>query len=193
MAAEAMPRRAWTVAEVEAMVKAGILSEDERFEMIGGEVVPMSPKGARHEWVKVVLNRSLQRTIGDEFVIAQETTLRLDERSFLEPDFCLFPALVLPGPVRGPDVLLAIEVADSSLLYDTGRKISIYAAYGIPEVWVVNAKTLETLMFRTLGVEGYRTRRVFGPNDQLMAGSVDLSVTLAALGLTPAEGRDEED
>ena len=51
-AAEGLPRRPWTVAEIEAAVAAGIIDEDERFELLGGEVVPMSPKGARHELVK---------------------------------------------------------------------------------------------------------------------------------------------
>ncbi|MEP9388353.1 hypothetical protein [Mesorhizobium sp. KR9-304] len=58
--AEGMPRRAWTVAEIEAMVEAGIIGEDERFELIGGDVVPLSPKGARHEMVKIELNRHPQ-------------------------------------------------------------------------------------------------------------------------------------
>src|SRR5690348_9063310 len=91
MAAEGMQRRVWTVAEVEAMVAAGIIDEDERFEMIGGEVVPMSPKGARHEMVKIELNRHLQQTNLDDLSIAPETTLRLDDISFVEPDFCVFP------------------------------------------------------------------------------------------------------
>lgn len=93
-AAEGMPRRPWTVAEIEAMVAAGIIDEDERFELIGGEVVPMSPKGARHEMVKIGLNHHLQRKVPDDFRVAQETTLRLDERSFLEPDFVVFPGSV---------------------------------------------------------------------------------------------------
>jgi Uma2 family endonuclease len=60
-AAEGLPRRRWTVAEIEEMVAKGIIAEDERFELIGGEVVPMSPKGARHELIKIELNRFLQR------------------------------------------------------------------------------------------------------------------------------------
>ncbi len=116
-AAEGMRRRPWTVAEIEAMVRAGIIDEDERFELIGGEVVPMSPKGARHEMVKIDLNAHLQRIKPDDLRIAPETTLRLDENSFVEPDFCVFPKTISPGDMRGYDVLLAIEVADTSLRY----------------------------------------------------------------------------
>jgi Putative restriction endonuclease len=60
-AAEGLPRRCWSVAVIEAMVAKEIITEDERFELIGGEVVPMSPKGARHELVKITLNRFFQR------------------------------------------------------------------------------------------------------------------------------------
>lgn len=186
MAAEGMPRRAWTVAEIEAMVAAGIIDEDERFELIGGEVVPMSPKGARHEMVKIELNEHLQKTKAADLSIAPETTLRLDEKSFVEPDFCVFPRSINPGDMRGYDVLLAIEIADTSLRYDLGRKIGTYAAYGIPEVWVVNALTLVTRVHKQLGPEGYRSVAEFGPDETMTSVRVpSVSMCLSALGLRP--------
>lgn len=81
-AAEGLPRRCWSVAEIEEMVRAGIIDEDERFELIGGEVVPAPPRGAaRHEWIKGELNRFLQRAAPAHLSILPETTLRLDARS----------------------------------------------------------------------------------------------------------------
>jgi Uma2 family endonuclease len=185
-AAEGLPRRAWTIAEIEAMTRAGIIHEDERFELIGGEVVPMQAKGGRHEMVKVELNRHFQRRISDDLSIAPETTLRLDDKSFLEPDFCVFARSIFPGDLRGPDVLLAIEVADSSLAYDRGRKIGVYAAYGIPEVWVIDANTLVTHVFRRLGVEGYRSITQAESNEDLTAiRAPSVSMCLEKLGLKP--------
>ena len=185
-AAEGMLRRAWTVAEIEAMVAAGIIPENERFELIGGEVVPMSPKGARHEWIKIELNRHFQRTISEALSVAPETTLRLDERSFVEPDFCVFPRSVRPGDMRGYDVLLAVEVADSSLSYDRGRKIGIYAAYGVAEVWVVDVNRLVTRVFRQLGAEGYQSvGDVDGGQLLSAARAPDVAVRLTDLGLAP--------
>lgn len=185
-AADGMRRRPWTIAEIEAMVAAGIIEEDERFELIGGEVVPMSPKGARHEMVKADLNLHFQRLVLAELRVVPETTLRLDDKSFLEPDFIVFPRAVSFEELRGHHVLLAIEVADSSLGYDLGRKIGIYAAWGIPEVWVIDAATLVTHVFRKLGAEGYRERFEVGPDDILAAALVpEVSVSLAALGLKP--------
>jgi Uma2 family endonuclease len=116
-----------------------------------------------------------------------ETTLRLDEKSFVEPDFCVFPRSIAPGDMRGYDVLLAIEIADTSLRYDLGRKIGTYAAYGIPEVWVINALTLVTRVHKQLGPEGYHNVAELGPDETIGALRVpSVSVCLSALGLRPA-------
>ncbi len=184
-AAEGLPRRAFTVAEIEAIVAAGIFAEDERFELIGGEVVPMLPKGGRHQMVKLELNRHFQKIAPDDLHIAQETTLRLDQRSFVEPDFCLFPRNIFPSDMRGHDVLLAIEVADTSMTYDRGRKIGVYAAYGIPEVWVVDANSLVTYVYRQLGAEGYRSQSEAGPREELRCvRAPKIAMCLETLGLS---------
>lgn len=185
-AAEGMPRRRWTRTEIEAMVAAGIIPDKERFELIGGEVVPMSPKGARHELVKREINRHLVLTLPAHLTTIQETTLWLDEFSFLEPDFCIWPLALAPGDQRGHDVLLAIEIADTSLRYDLGRKIGVYAAYGIAEVWVIDAVSLVTHVHRALGAEGYRTVFQAGPEEEVSAVRAGgVGCCLARLGLKP--------
>lgn len=186
-AAEGMPRRAWRRAEIEAMVAAGILDEDERFELIGGEVVPMSPKGARHEWVKAELNRHLMGVIPREYHAIPETTLWLDDTNFVEPDFCVFPHSIMPTEQGGHDVVLAIEIADTSLSRDLGRKIGTYAAFGVAEVWVINALTLVSRVHRALGAEGFRTVFDVEPDLELVADRApSIRVSLTALGLKPA-------
>ena len=155
------------------MVAKGIIAEDERFELIGGEAVPMSPRGARHELVKITLNRFFQRAAPDHLEIAPKTTLRLDKVTFVEPDFCVFPRGLDLKALNGGAVLLAVEVADSSLAYDTGRKCRIYAAYGVREAWVINANTLVTRVFRQV------TRRLEPEH------APELAVSLADLGLNP--------
>ena len=186
-AAEGLPRRRWSVAEIEAMVAKGIIAEDERFELIGGEVVPMSPKGARHELVKIALNRFFQRVAPDHLEIAPETTLRLDKDSFVEPDFCVFRRGLDLKVLDGAAVLLAVEIADTSLAYDRGRKIEIYGAYGVREVWVVNANTLSTRVHRDLaqGIYGHTPDEPYGRRLEPVLAS-ELAVSLADLGLTPA-------
>lgn len=185
-AAEGLPRRRWSVAEIEEMVAKGIIAEDERFELIGGEVVPISPKGARHELVKIALNRFFQRTAPDHLEIAQETTLRLDEDSFVEPDFCVFRRGLDLKALDGAAVLLAVEIADTSLAYDMGRKSQIYAAYGVRELWVVNANTLVTRVHRQVsqGSYGQVTDEPYGQRlEPELAG--ELAVSLADLDLAP--------
>ena len=82
-AAEGLPRRRFTVAEVEAMVAAGVKDEDERVELIGGELVPMSPKGNHQEVVKIALLRRWYRVAPPDIELAPETTFRLSEDTYL--------------------------------------------------------------------------------------------------------------
>lgn len=153
-AAEGFPRRSFTVAEIRRMVEAGIIAEDENFELIEGEIVPMSPKGNQHEVIKAALNRIFARHAPDDLRLAIETSLYLDERTFVEPDLCLYPKRILPEDVRGSDVLLAIEVAGSSMSYDRGLKARIYARHGIGELWVVDAATRDSWVHRRPGADG---------------------------------------
>lgn len=86
--------------------------------------------------------------------------------------------------MRGYDVLLAVEVADTSLAYDRGRKLGVYAACGIPEVWVIDAGSLVTHVHRDLGAQGYATAFDAAPGDAVAAARAD-GYCLARLGLTP--------
>jgi Uma2 family endonuclease len=167
-AAEGLPRRRFTVAEVEAMVVAGVMEEDERVELIGGELVPMSPKGIRHEVVKKALLRNWYRLAPDDIDLVPETTFRLSEDTYLEPDVVVYPRTGGLRGLTGANVLLVVEIADSSLRYDTGRKAALYASFGIRELWVIDAVRLTTRAFREPTAEGYRDAQDFGPADQLV-------------------------
>jgi hypothetical protein len=127
-AADGLLRRSFTVAEIRRMVEAGILAEDENFELIDGEVVPTSPKGNQHEVIKSALTEMLISLKSPELRLGVESTLYLDDRTFVEPDLCLYPKRILPEDVNGSDVVLAIEVAASSMGYDRGLKARLYAA-----------------------------------------------------------------
>jgi Uma2 family endonuclease len=186
-AAEGLPRRPWTVAEIEAMAAAGIIDEDERFELVGGEAVPMALKSGRHELVKVELNERFQRGAPEDVSVGQGTTLRLDTRTFLTPDFCVFPRSVFPGDLRGIHVALIIEVGDESLPFDLGRKASIYAAFGVPEVWVIDANNLVTHVRRRLGPEGFAETFEAGPDEEIVSTRVPaIRMCLTQFGLKPA-------
>ena len=183
-AAEGLDRRRWTVAEIEAMVQAGIIDGDERFELIDGEVVPMSPKGIRHELIKVSLNKWWMRRLPDGIECGQETTFHLNPSGFLEPDFVFFNSETKLADLKPSNALLAIEVADSSLRYDTGRKAKLYASHGVKELWAIDAATLQTHIFTKPSEEGYLERRLIEPNEILDPNfAPEIAVKLAELPL----------
>jgi Uma2 family endonuclease len=167
-AAEGLPRRRFTVAEVEAMVAAGVMEEDERVELIGGELVPMSPKGNHHEVVKTALLTRWYRARADEVLLTPETTFRLSEDTYLEPDVVIYPRTSGLRGLTGANVLLVVEIADSSLRYDIGRKAALYASFGIRELWVIDAVRLTTRVFREPAADDYRDLTDFGPSDRLI-------------------------
>lgn len=136
------------------MVEAGIIAEDENFELIDGELVAMSPKGNQHEVIKSALLRILAKASPEDLRLAVETSLYLDERTFVEPDLCLYPKRILPEDVSGNDVLLAIEVAGTSMPYDRGLKASVYARHGVQELWVIDTTSRDTWVHRGPGDDG---------------------------------------
>lgn len=181
-AAEGLPRRAFTVAEVERMVACGILDEDDRLELIGGELVVMSAKGIRHEIVKRALNRIWARV--DAIDVLVETTLRLSDDTYVEPDFVIVSASQPTFELKASQCLLIVELADSSLAYDLGRKPSLYAQAGAPELWVVNAWTLDTTVFRGPAGSAYAVVEQHGAVDLLSPSlAPDAAVRLGVLDL----------
>jgi len=134
-------RRKLSVAEYHRMGEAGILTEDDRVELIEGELIAMSPIGSDHSGTVNSLTRLLVLAVGDRGVVAVQNPVRLDDYSEPQPDFAVLKPRAddyrraTPVPA---DVLLIVEVADSSLAYDRTVKRALYASHGIPEFWIVN-------------------------------------------------------
>ena len=154
-AAEGLERRAFTVRDVIRMVETGVLGRDERFELIGGEIVPMSPKGIRHERLKVWLNEKLVKGLPGELQTIPETTFYLSDDTFIEPDFVIYPRESGLEMLSPETCLLAIEIADSSLAYDLGRKAQLYAEFGISELWVIDVDAMTVTRHVGPSAEGY--------------------------------------
>ena len=134
-------RRRFTVDEYHRMAEIGVLLEDERVELIEGEILRMSAKGSRHNACINRLTALLASPLGDAAILSVQNSIRTDQYSEPEPDVAVlrpredYYANALPSPA---DVLLLIEVADTSLAYDRGLKLPLYARAGIPEVWIVD-------------------------------------------------------
>jgi Uma2 family endonuclease len=143
-AADGLPRWSWTVAEIERMAAGGYFRDEDRFELVGGEIVPMSPKGRRHEIVRGVLAFRFSRAAPEGVFVVSEPQLNLGEDTYAVPDILVHPAAVKTPDVRGADVLLVVEIADTSLAYDLLTKARLYASHGVREYWVIDAATLVT-------------------------------------------------
>jgi Uma2 family endonuclease len=183
-AAEGLRRRRWSVAELEAMVAAGILSEDERIELIGGEVVLMSPKGNRHEILKRALLRLLFEKLPVDCDFLPETTLRLDRDTFCEPDILVFPRNLSVPELTPETALLVVEIADRTLAYDLGPKADLYAKYGVRELWVIDAIGLTTRTHREPSLTGYRRAVDWHASDTLTPSLIPgLELTLSSFDL----------
>jgi Uma2 family endonuclease len=183
-AAEGLQRRRFSVAEIESMVASGIIAEDERIELIGGEVVPMSPKGRRHEVLRSELAFMLSRQCPAHLKVATATPLNLAADCAPQPDIIVFPASLKAPDVDGKSALLVIEIADTSLAYDLATKPAIYASHNVREYWVINANTLETTTHREPSGSAYRVAPTVGAEQLLLPRAApELGVRLADLDL----------
>jgi Uma2 family endonuclease len=183
-AAEGLPRRRFTVAELEQMTAAGIFAEDERIELIGGDVVAMSPKGDDHEILKAALTHFWVPRLPDDLRLVTETTFRLTPDTYVEPDFVFYPKASGIRGLNAGTASLVVEIAESSLGYDLGRKAGLYAGFGIAELWVIDAVRLVTHIHRDPGPPGYGAVVASAPDQRLVPQVAPaLAVVLSQLDL----------
>jgi Uma2 family endonuclease/DNA-binding transcriptional regulator YdaS (Cro superfamily) len=157
----------WTVAEIDALEQAGLLIESDRFELIDGEIVPMNAKGALHEHYKASLNLFWMRNSKNNYRIAQETTFRMSPQTYVEPDFVFYDSNVKLPQLAPANTLLAVEVSDTTLKFDRGRKAEVYASFGIKALWVINVNTLDTHIFSQPEQGSYKSTKPIGPSEIL--------------------------
>ena len=156
------PRR-FTSDEVQAMLRAGILHEDDPLELIDGQLVVMSPIHDPHIVCVNRLNRLFVERTDPEVAVSVQNPVRIDEHNEPEPDVVLSTAL--DGAPRPGTVLLLVEVSGSTLDYDRDVKRSLYARAGLPEVWIVNLEAQQIEVHRNPDGDVYRTRHLTGLDD----------------------------
>lgn len=169
MAQPQVTRRKFTVEEYHLLARAGVLKEDDRVELLEGEIVEMSPIGSRHAACVDRLNRVFSR-LGERTIVRVQSPLRLGDLAEPQPDLALlrprsdFYATAHPGP---EDVLLVVEVAETSSDYDRQIKIPLYARWGIPEAWLVDLDQDRVEVHRDPSPEGYRDVRAINRSEAL--------------------------
>lgn len=148
-----------TITQFQKMIETKILAEEEHVELIEGELIIMAPIGPVHSGKTNRINRLFSQSVGDSAIVEVQGPLVLNDNSELEPDIALlrprddFYETANPTP---DDVLLLLEVADSSLSYDKNIKIPLYARHGIPEVWLINIPNRQVEIYLKPSPEGYR-------------------------------------
>lgn len=152
-------KRLFTVADYHRMAEYGILGGNERVELIEGEIIEMNPIGSPHAACVKRLTRLLVRAAGDRAIVGIQDPVQLGDLSEPQPDIALlkprsdFYGDAHPGP---EDILLLVEVADSTLAYDRNRKLPLYARSGVPEAWIVDLESRVIEVYRNPSSEGYR-------------------------------------
>ncbi len=170
MAVQLSTRR-FTVEDFHRMGQAGIFSEDSHVELLDGDVVDISPIGSRHAACVSRLNRLLMQQLGDLVIVWVQNPVRLDVRSELQPDIAVLQPhsdFYAHGHPEPRDVLLLIEVADTSLETDHQIKLPLYAKAEIPEVWIVNLPDRRVEVYRQPTKGQYQLSQSFHEFDPII-------------------------
>lgn len=168
-------RHRFSVEEFDRMVTARVFREDEGVELIGGEIVEMTPVGSQHAGCVNALTHLFHSAVGSRLVVTVQNPLRLSPDSQPQPDL----AIVKPredfyrtSHPTAADALLVVEVADTSAAFDRGTKLGLYARAGVPEVWLVDLSTGRVEIFTEPSPEGYHLHHVRTRGEQARAIAV---------------------
>ena len=180
-------RRRFTADEYHRMADAGILAEAERVELLDGDVVEMSPIGDPHVAAVTRCGRAFAPAwVAGRLTLHTQDPVRLDRHNEPQPDL----ALARPGVEAAPrpgEILLAIEVADTSVEDDRAVKVPLYARAGIPETWLLNVRDGALEVYREPGPAGYARTLTLRPERQVACEAFPDIVLRVADLLPPPE------
>lgn len=163
------PRR-FTVSEYLRLAEVGVIRPEERVELIDGQIVAMSPQGPVHSaLVSRIVARLVELCPRDRYCVRPQCTLVLGEDEAPEPDIAVVASRCEDHERELPrSALLLVEVAETSLPFDRGRKADLYARGGVPEYWLVDVKGCLIEVRREPSTTGYKTIRILQGEDRLL-------------------------
>jgi Uma2 family endonuclease len=165
-----VPRRLFTVEEYHRMAEAGVLGADERVELIEGEIIQMAPIGPRHAGCVINATRLFITRLGDRAVVSPQNPVVIQPRSEPQPDLLLLRSRIVSYSRELPaaqDVLLAVEVADTTVRFDRLVKARLYARAGIQEFWLCLAMDGAIEVCRAPAADGYTSVTLYGPGQMV--------------------------
>jgi Uma2 family endonuclease len=178
-----LDKRLITRNEYHKMVEVGILAEDDKIELINGEIINMSPIGSKHAAIVRLLDTYLTKRLSQEFIVSAQCPLVLNNTSEPEPDLVVLKKrednYMLNHPTAA-DAILIIEVASSSLLYDKEIKSSLYAQSGIPEYWIVDIEK-DQIIQMSKPENNYTETEIINAHQTVEAKTIDSSLCLEEL------------
>ena len=177
-----LSKRQFTTQDYHQMVVAGILGEDERVELIQGEILQMSPVGIRHASCVKRLNRLFSQVLGDRVIVAVQDPIELSNLSEPQPDLALLKPrddFYAAGHPQRQDILLLVEVADTTIESDRAIKIPLYASSGISEVWLVDVNQQVIEVFREPTANSYQNIQKFLQGEIFVQAFPDVSFAVA--------------
>lgn len=162
--------RKFTVEQYHKMAEVGILTEEDRVELIKGEIIEMSPIGLKHAAIVNRLNQLFHGKLGDRVLVSVQNPIQLTNSSEPQPDVTLlkpradFYETKIPEP---NDIFLIVEVADTTIIYDRDVKIPLYAENGITEVWLIDVNDRSLTIYRQPIQTGYQTTQTLTKEENL--------------------------
>jgi Uma2 family endonuclease len=154
------PRARISVERYQRMIAAGVLTKDDRVELIEGDLLDKAPIGSQHAALSMRLNKLFVRGVGDAAEVSVAGPIRLGDFSEPQPDLSLLRPrtdYVSRIPEQG-DVLLLVEISDSTLQFDQTTKLALYARHGIIEYWVLDVEGSRIFMYRSPVAGSYAER-----------------------------------
>lgn len=152
------------------LARTGHLGEDDRVELIDGVIIEMAPIGSDHVTAVNRLTRAFVLAVGDAGVVSVQNTVTLPPYSAPQPDIAVLAPRFRAfgeGLPRAEDILLVVEVADTTLAWDRRTKMPLYARHGVREAWIVDLRARRIEVYREPSGAGYRHRSVHGPAETL--------------------------
>jgi Uma2 family endonuclease len=174
-----------TVDQYYQMAQVGLLSAEDRVELIEGEIIDMAPIGSAHASTLRTLAELFREAVGKQAIVAVQDPVRLGDRSEPEPDLALLRRRedrYKHAHPTAPDVYLIVEVAQTSLRYDREIKLPLYARHGIPEVWIIDTQKRTLSLHRDPQGERYASESTTSaPGKLALSALPDVAIDLAGL------------
>jgi Uma2 family endonuclease len=165
-----LPRHKLNLTDYHRMIEAGIFTPEQRIELLEGELFDMAPIGPAHSGTTNYLTRLFFQAVGDKAIVSVQNPIMLGDNSEPQPDLCLLCSredFYEKSHPAATDVLLLIEIADTSASADRAYKIPLYARHGIPEVWLIDVKRQQLEIHRQPEQGQYRQVYLAQPNERI--------------------------